>query len=161
MLFEKVESKIFSPDALLKRVEFWRLMGDKIVFTNGCFDILHAGHVHLLSTCITFGDRLIVAVNSDASVKKLKGETRPVNDENSRMLLLASLQFVDAVVLFNEDTPENLIHFLQPQVLVKGGDWQKEKIVGSNFVESSGGVVKTVPYLKGFSTTEIIARSKK
>ena len=130
------------------------------MFTNGCFDILHQGHVHLLSTCNEFGDRVVVGMNADASVKRLKGSSRPVNDERSRAVILASLQFVDAVVLFYEDTPENLIHYLHPDVLVKGGDWKKEEIIGSNFVEGYGGEVKTVPYLKGFSTTEIIAKSK-
>ena len=130
------------------------------MFTNGCFDILHQGHIHLLSTCNEFGDRVVVGLNADASVKRLKGSSRPVNDERSRTVILASLQFVDAVVLFYEDTPENLIHYLHPDVLVKGGDWKKEEIIGGNFVEGYGGKVKTVPYLKGFSTTEIIAKSK-
>lgn len=160
VLSEKIESKILSADALLKRIEFWRTLGDKIVFTNGCFDILHQGHVHLLSTCNEFGDRVVVGLNADASVKRLKGNSRPVNDERSRAVILASLQFVDAVVLFYEDTPENIIHYIHPDVLVKGGDWQKDEIIGSDFVEDYGGEVKTVPYLKGFSTTEIIARSK-
>ncbi len=160
VLSEKIESKILSADALLKRIEFWRTLGDKIVFTNGCFDILHQGHIHLLSTCNEFGDRVVVGLNADASVKRLKGSSRPVNDERSRTVILASLQFVDAVVLFYEDTPENLIHYLHPDVLVKGGDWKKEEIIGSNFVEGYGGKVKTVPYLEGFSTTEIIAKSK-
>lgn len=161
MFADSIKQKIFTPDALLKRVQFWRMLGDKIVLTNGCFDILHAGHIHLLTGCALFGDRLIVALNADASVRRLKGVARPVNDENSRAVLLAAIQCVDAVVLFTEDTPENLIHFLQPDVLVKGGDWKKDEIVGSDFVEEHGGVVKTIPYLKGFSTTEIIARSKK
>lgn len=158
---DSIQQKIFTPDALQKRVRFWRMLGDKIVFTNGCFDILHAGHVHLLTGSAAFGDRLIVALNADVSVKQLKGETRPVNDEQSRAVLLAAMQCVDAVILFTENTPENLIHFLQPDVLVKGGDWKKEEIAGSDFVEANGGVVKTIPYLKGFSTTEIITRSKK
>ncbi len=155
-----IEQKILTPNSLLKRIEFWRTLGDKIVFTNGCFDILHQGHVHLLSTCNEFGDRVVVGLNADVSVKRLKGNSRPVNDERSRAVILASLQFVDAVVLFYEDTPENLIHYIHPDVLVKGGDWQKEEIIGSDFVEEYGGEVKTVPYLKGFSTTEIIAKSK-
>lgn len=130
------------------------------MFTNGCFDILHQGHIHVLSTCNEFGDRVVVGLNADVSVKRLKGNSRPINDDRSRAVILASLQVVDAVVLFYEDTPENLIHYLHPDVLVKGGDWQKEEIIGSSFVEGYGGVVKTVPYLKGFSTTEIIAKSK-
>ena len=162
MIFrDKIESKIFSLETLLQRIEFWRTLGDKIVFTNGCFDILHQGHVHLLAACNEFGERTIVGLNSDSSVKKLKGPSRPVNNEKSRAAILASTQFVDAVVLFYELTPENLLHAIKPDVLVKGGDWKKDEIIGGNFVESYGGKVKTVSYLKGFSTTEIITRSKK
>ena len=158
---DKIESKIFTLDELLKRIEFWKTLGDKIVFTNGCFDILHQGHVHLLASCTEFGDRLIVGLNSDSSVKELKGPSRPINNQDSRAILLAATQFVDGVLFFYEHTPENLIHTIKPDVLVKGGDWKKEEIIGSNFVESYGGQVKTIPYLNGFSTTEIIARSNK
>lgn len=158
---DKIESKIFTLDELLKRIEFWKTLGDKIVFTNGCFDILHQGHVHLLASCTEFGDRLIVGLNSDSSVKELKGPSRPVNEQDSRAILLAATQFVDGVLFFYEHTPENLINAIKPDILVKGGDWKKEEIIGSNFVESYGGQVKTIPYLNGFSTTEIIARSKK
>lgn len=162
MIFtDKIESKIYSLHELLKRIEFWRTLGDKIVFTNGCFDILHEGHIHLLASCSELGERVIVGLNADTSVKELKGSSRPVNNQQSRAILLAATQFVDAVILFEESTPENLIHALKPNVLVKGGDWKKEEIVGSNFVESYGGQVKTVPYLNGFSTTQIIERSKK
>lgn len=155
-----MDNKIFTPEGLFKRVEFWRLLGDKIVFTNGCFDILHEGHLRVLSSALSFGDRLVVGLNADASIRRLKGATRPVNSENSRAALLASLIYTDAVVIFTEDTPENLIHLIRPDVLVKGGDWNKEAIVGSAFVESYGGEVRTVPYLEGFSTTAIINRSK-
>ena len=158
---DKIESKIFTLPELLKRIEFWKTLGDKIVFTNGCFDILHQGHVHLLASCTEFGDRLIVGLNSDSSVKELKGPSRPINNQDSRAILLAATQFVDGVLFFYEHTPENLIHTIKPDVLVKGGDWKKEEIIGSNFVESYGGQVKTIPYLNGFSTTEIIARSNK
>ena len=158
---DKIESKIFTLDELLKRIEFWKTLGDKIVFTNGCFDILHQGHVHLLASCTEFGDRLIVGLNSDSSVKELKGPSRPVNEQDSRAILLAATQFVDGVLFFYEHTPENLINAIKPDILVKGGDWKKEEIIGSNFVESYGGQVKTIPYLNGFSTTEIIARSNK
>lgn len=158
---DKIESKIYFIDELLKRIEFWRMLGDKIVFTNGCFDILHEGHIHLLASCNEFAERLIVGLNADSSVKELKGPSRPINNQDSRAILLASTQFVDGVIFFYEHTPENLIHAIKPDVLVKGGDWEKEEIIGSNFVESYGGQVKTVPYLKGFSTTEIIERSKK
>ncbi|HLP51596.1 MAG TPA: D-glycero-beta-D-manno-heptose 1-phosphate adenylyltransferase [Chitinophagales bacterium] len=162
MIFEeKIESKILSLDGLLKRIEFWRKLGDKIVFTNGCFDILHQGHIQLLAGCNELGERTIIGVNSDSSVQQLKGPARPVNDQQSRATLLASTQFVDGVIFFYELTPEALIHAIKPDVLVKGGDWKKEEIVGSSFVESYGGKVQTIPYLKGFSTTEIIERSKK
>ena len=157
---DKIESKIFTLDGLLKRIEFWRRLGDKIVFTNGCFDILHQGHIQLLAGCNQFGERTIIGLNADSSVKELKGPTRPVNDQQSRAILLASTQLVDAVVFFYELTPENLIHAIKPDVLVKGGDWKKDEIIGSNFVESYGGKVQTIPYLNGYSTTAIIERSK-
>ena len=157
---DKIESKILSLDELLKRVAFWKLLGDKIVFTNGCFDILHEGHIHLLASCNEFGERLIVGLNADSSVKELKGPSRPINNQDSRAILLAATQFVDGVIFFYERTPENLIYAIKPDVLVKGGDWKKEEIIGSDLVESYGGLVKTVPYLKGFSTSEIVARSK-
>jgi rfaE bifunctional protein nucleotidyltransferase chain/domain len=158
---EKIGTKILSAEDLLKRIEFWRTLGDRIVFTNGCFDILHRGHIHLLLSCNTYGDRVVVGLNSDSSVRKLKGDERPINDQNSRAAILAAIEFVDAIVFFNEDTPEKLIHSIKPDVLVKGGDWKKEDIVGSRFVEEYGGSVETIPYLKGFSTSHIIARSQK
>lgn len=156
----KIESKILPLKKLEQRVAFWRQLGDKIVFTNGCFDILHLGHIHLLASCSQMGERVIVGLNSDSSVRKLKGKHRPVNTEYSRALLLAALQFVDAIIVFKEDTPEKLIKLIKPDVLVKGGDWKKNEIVGADFVESYGGIVDAVPYLKGFSTTAIIGKSK-
>ena len=157
---EKVDSKILSPESLLKRINFWRGMKDKIVFTNGCFDILHFGHIQLLANCNEFGERLIVGLNSDNSVKQLKGNDRPLNTQQNRAALLAATQFVDAVVIFDEETPEHLIQLIKPDVLVKGGDWAKADIVGAGFVESYGGEVRTVPYVEGFSTTGILAKSK-
>jgi D-beta-D-heptose 7-phosphate kinase/D-beta-D-heptose 1-phosphate adenosyltransferase len=157
---EKIIGKIFSLPELLQRIEFWKRMGDSIVFTNGCFDILHPGHLQLLNGCAQLGERVIVGVNSDASVKRLKGESRPVNNEQARLQLLASTMFTDAVVLFEENTPENLIQAIKPDVLVKGGDWAIDKIVGAAFVQSYGGTVKTIPYLAGNSTTAIIERLK-
>lgn len=156
-----IEQKIFSADELLKRVAFWRTLGDKIVFTNGCFDILHQGHIHLLYHSSRLGDRLIVGLNADVSVKQLKGDTRPINHEQSRAILLAAITVVDAVVLFTELTPENLITLIRPDTLVKGGDWAKEKIAGAAFVESYGGSVQNIPYLQGYSSTQIIERSRK
>lgn len=162
MIFaDKIESKFFSLPELQKRIEFWRRMGEKIVFTNGCFDILHAGHIHLLSSCSEFGDRVIVGLNSDASVERLKGAGRPINNQQNRATLLAATQFADAIIVFDEDTPAQLIEAIKPDVLVKGGDWKKSEIVGSTFVESYGGEVKTVPYIEGQSTTAIIAKKGK
>lgn len=158
---EKINSKFFQLNDLLKRIEFWRRLGDKIVFTNGCFDILHQGHVHLLASCNDLGGRLIIGLNADASVKRLKGNNRPVNNEQSRAILLASTQFTDAIIIFEEDTPEELIRAIKPDILAKGGDWKPEDIVGGPFVKSYGGEVKSIPYLNGFSTTDIINRSKK
>jgi D-glycero-beta-D-manno-heptose 1-phosphate adenylyltransferase len=129
-----------------------------VVFTNGCFDILHAGHIQSLNQAAALGDYLVVAVNTDASVKKLKGAERPVNDEQSRMLLLASLLVVDAVILFDEDTPLQLITALMPDVLVKGGDYAIEQVVGAKEVLAAGGKVEIIPLLAGFSTTGIIEK---
>lgn len=157
---EKIRLKIVTAQTLQQRLCFWRQMGDKIVFTNGCFDILHTGHIHLLHECSKLGDRVIVGLNADVSVKRLKGESRPVNDEQSRAILLAALEFTDAIILFEDDTPEQLIHAIHPDVLAKGGDWKIDSIIGASFVESYGGMVKTISYLDGFSTTQIIARSK-
>lgn len=130
----------------------------KIVFTNGCFDLLHVGHVRYLQEAKSQGDFLVVGVNSDASVKRLKGPTRPIQTENDRAEILAALGAVDFVVIFTEDTPENLIHAVKPNVLVKGGDWKPEQIVGSSFVLSYGGEVKSLQFVEGRSTTSIIER---
>ena len=132
--------------------------GKKIVFTNGCFDILHRGHTRTLQKARSFGDVLVVGMNTDVSVKKIKGPRRPVNSEKNRAEVLAALACVDFVLLFSEPTPEKLIRALKPDFLVKGGDWKKEGIVGASFVESYGGRVRTVPYLKGFSTTGLLEK---
>jgi len=157
---QAIPGKIFTLDNLLHQLNRWRLLNKKIVFTNGVFDILHEGHIASLSDAAMEGNILIVAINSDASVKRLKGESRPVNSENSRMLLMASLVMVDAVVLFEEDTPLNLITAILPDVLVKGGDYTVEQIAGAKEVIANGGEVKIVPILEGFSTTGIIERMK-
>lgn len=130
--------------------------GLKVVFTNGCFDILHRGHVEYLSKAADMGDVLVVGLNTDASVKRLKGEGRPVNNEEARALVLASLGFVDAVVLFDEDTPYELIKAVHPDVLVKGADYKVEEIVGYDIVTSYGGQVTTVPLVSGYSTSKLI-----
>lgn len=129
-----------------------------VVFTNGCFDLLHRGHLHILREAKACGDILIVALNSDRSVKALKGPTRPVLPESDRAELIGALEMVDYVVLFDEPDPYRLIETLRPDVLAKGGDWTSEKIIGSEVVEQGGGRVAVIPYLKGFSTTEIIDR---
>ena len=130
----------------------------KVVFTNGCFDILHRGHVEYLSKASDMGDVLVVGLNTDASVKRLKGEGRPVNNQEDRALVLASLSFVDAVVLFDEDTPYELIKVVRPDVLVKGADYKPEEIVGHDMVTSYGGKVQTVPLVEGYSTSSIISK---
>ncbi|MDD4141572.1 MAG: D-glycero-beta-D-manno-heptose 1-phosphate adenylyltransferase [Bacteroidales bacterium] len=132
------------------------LKGKKVVFTNGCFDILHVGHVEYLSKAKTLGEVLVVGLNSDASVKRLKGDDRPINNQNARATVLLALRCVDYVVFFDEDTPQKLIEAINPDVLVKGGDYRREDIVGADFVENNGGKVVIVPLVKGYSTTNII-----
>ncbi|WP_338765558.1 D-glycero-beta-D-manno-heptose 1-phosphate adenylyltransferase [Bernardetia sp. ABR2-2B] len=142
---------------LQKKVDIWKFNNQKVVFTNGCFDILHLGHVDYLEKSAALGKKLIVAVNSDASVRKLnKGKERPINDEYARMRVLAALGFVDAVVLFGEPTPLEVITTLKPSVLVKGNDYSVENIVGADVVIKSGGEVKTIELVEGYSTTKII-----
>lgn len=157
---QSIPAKIFEIKDLLLQLKRWRLQSKKIVFTNGVFDILHQGHIASLSEAATFGDILIVGLNADASVKRLKGNSRPVNTQQSRALLLASLLMVDAIVIFEEDTPLQLITAIIPDVLVKGGDYTREQIVGATEVIAAGGEVKIVPILEGFSTTGIIEKMK-
>ena len=130
----------------------------KIVFTNGCFDILHYGHIKYLEKCRKLGDVLVVGLNSDISVKKIKGKKRPIVGEKERAAILSALEFVHFVVLFNERTPEKLIEWLSPDVLAKGGDWRARGIVGGNYVKESGGRVVAIPFVRGYSTTGIIKR---
>ena len=151
-----ISNKILTLSDLEKKVAQWRIIGNTIVFTNGCFDILHAGHIASLTEAAQHGDILIVGLNADASIKGLKGPNRPVNDENARALLLASLVMVDAVVLFSEPTPLELILSIKPDVLVKGGDYKVEDIAGAKEVLSWGGKVIINPIVEGFSTTSII-----
>jgi rfaE bifunctional protein nucleotidyltransferase chain/domain len=157
---EKINKKILCGDDLDKELSILRQENKKIVFTNGCFDILHLGHVDYLSKAKDLGDCLIVGINSDSSVRRLKGKTRPIQDEESRKKIMASLSFVDFVVMFNEDTPYNLIKKVQPDVLVKGADYKKEDIVGYDIVKQKGGKVETINYLEGFSTSNIIKKIK-
>ncbi len=145
------------PTALEQRL-LWKNAGDKVVFTNGCFDILHYGHLHYLADAKDLGDRLVVGMNAASSVSRLKGPHRPINDESTRTMLMASLAFVDAVVLFEADTPFDLINLLQPDVLVKGGDWRPDQIVGADVVLAAGGKVMSLPFIDGYSTSAIEAK---
>lgn len=155
-----IEHKIMNLAKAQSMIASWKVLGKTVAFTNGCFDILHEGHIFSLSAAAKEADYLIVGLNSDASVKRLKGESRPVNTQHSRALLLASLLMVDAVVIFEEDTPLELIRALKPDVLVKGGDYTIEQIVGSKEVMANGGRVVINPIVAGFSTTGLIQQIK-
>jgi D-beta-D-heptose 7-phosphate kinase/D-beta-D-heptose 1-phosphate adenosyltransferase len=155
-----ITSKILTAAEAKRKIAQWKLIGKKIAFTNGCFDILHRGHVFSLSQAAAEADFLIVGLNSDASTRRLKGEERPINDEQSRALLLAAMVMVDAVVLFEEDTPLELIKLLEPDVLVKGGDYTVEQIAGASEVIQKGGKVVINPIVEGFSTTGIVGKIK-
>ena len=153
-----IKSKIIKADSIQNWLTFWRFKRKTIVFTNGCFDILHRGHIEYLSKAANNGDMLIVGVNTDKSVKKIKGSGRPYQDQKSRALVLASLHFVTAVILFNEETPYELIKLIQPDVLVKGGDYKPEEIVGYDIVKAKGGKVVTIDYTNGYSTSSILEK---
>ena len=155
-----IKSKIYSPEGLKAQVNSWKESGEKVVFTNGCFDILHRGHLEMLARAADLGSRLIIGLNSDQSIQALKGENRPIEDEDSRAILLASLSFVDAVVLFSEETPLNLISTLKPDVLAKGGDYKITEISGHDVVQNNGGEVVLIPFIDGFSSTNIIDKIK-
>lgn len=152
---EIIKGKIYSADQLRNALNVWRLLDRKIVFTNGCFDLLHLGHIDYLSKAADLGDKLVIGLNSDASIAALKGPGRPITDEKSRSILLASLSFVDAVILFDESTPLDLIRLVRPEILVKGADYTIDQIVGSDLVFKSGGEVKTIEFLPGYSTSLI------
>lgn len=153
-----INNKILTFNGIQHQVKRWKLLDKKVAFTNGCFDILHEGHIEMLSQSATMGDILVVGVNTDASVKKLKGENRPVNKETFRALMLASLTIIDAVVLFDEETPLDLIRIIEPDILIKGGDYAMEQIVGAEDVVKNGGEVKIIPLVKGYSTTALIQK---
>ena len=157
---QNIQSKIFpqANDDLSRLVAYWNFKNQKIVFTNGCFDILHRGHIDYLAKAADLGNVLLIGLNTDASVSRLKGAGRPVQDQEGRALILAALSFVNAVVLFDEDTPYELIKFVQPDVLVKGSDYKTEDIVGADIVIAKGGEVQTLDFLEGYSTTGIIQR---
>lgn len=158
-LLPSLSSKIFTAESIVKQVRDWA-RSETVVFTNGCFDILHLGHVDYLNRSAQLGSKLVVGLNTDASVSKIKGENRPVQDESSRLNILAALECIDAVVLFDEETPLALIKAIKPHVLVKGADYQINEIVGAKEVQEYGGEVKTIAFLEGYSTSNIIKRLK-
>ena len=153
--FQQVENKLMDLPRLSDKLKKWRDQGCKIVFTNGCFDLLHLGHVDYLSRAADLGDKLVIGLNTDASVNRLKGPSRPINNEHARAMVLAALGFVSAVVLFDEPTPIDLIRAVNPDILVKGADYRPEDIVGYDVVMGKGGRVHTIPFLDGYSTTGI------
>lgn len=159
---EKVfRHKIFSDwNQACKKVDRWKSLGHEVVFTNGCFDLIHLGHIHYLEEASRIGDKLVIGLNSDKSVSRLKGKNRPINDEQSRAALLAVMYYVDMVIIFSEDTPLALIEKITPDVLVKGGDYKIKDIIGYQHVKEMGGEVKTIPFLQGYSSTSIIQKIK-
>jgi len=167
--FSTLQDKIVDLDSLLKKVKEWKSQDQKVVFTNGVFDLLHRGHIEYLAKAADCGNKFIIAVNADSSVKRLgKGDTRPLQDESSRALIMAALTFVDAVIVFDADTPFELISAIHPNVLIKGGDYDatiadtadKKYIVGSDIVKQSGGEVQVIQFVPGYSTTKIEEKIK-
>jgi rfaE bifunctional protein nucleotidyltransferase chain/domain len=154
-------NKIVSLDSLSSKLEQWKSENKKIVFTNGCFDLLHAGHIAYLTDAAALGDILVLGLNSDDSVQRLKGSERPINNETTRSTVLAGMFFIDAIVFFNEDTPLELIKTVLPDVLVKGGDYEIKNIVGATETIAAGGEVKVLTFLPGYSSTAIIEKIRK
>lgn len=150
-----IENKVLSFEGLSPLLNIWRFQDRKIVFTNGCFDLLHLGHIDYLAKAANLGQKLVIGLNSDKSTSAIKGPNRPITNQTSRARLLASLFFVDAVVLFDEETPYNLIKSIKPDILVKGADYTIDKIVGSDIVLELGGQVSTIEYIEGYSTSAI------
>ena len=155
-----LQTKILSFSALKGQLEKWRNANQKIVFTNGCFDLLHFGHVDYLTKARDLGDRLVVGLNTDGSIKLIKGAARPINNEESRAALLAGMAYVDAVVLFDEETPINLVSMVMPDVLVKGGDYSIKEIVGHEIVLNNKGEVCTIDFVEGYSSSVLIEKIK-
>lgn len=154
----QIEKKIMERLVLAEHLKKWRDQGCKIVFTNGCFDLLHLGHIDYLARAADFGDKMVIGLNTDASVRRLKGDSRPITDEKSRAMVLASIGFISAICLFDEPTPLELIRLVQPDVLIKGADYKPEEIVGYDIVTERGGIVQTIPFTDGYSTTAIEQR---
>ena len=157
-IIQKINDKILDTDSLKIRIANWRSEGYSIVFTNGCFDLLHMGHISYLAAAAELGTKLIVGLNSDASIARLKGADRPIKDLQNRQFVLASLESIDAVIPFEEDTPIKLIEKILPDFLVKGGDWKPEQIVGSELVLQNDGKVLSLPFIEGHSTTSLVQK---
>lgn len=153
-----MKSKLKDASALARILSRQRRRHKRIIFTNGCFDILHIGHIRTLKRAGALGDILVIGLNSDSSVRAIKGPSRPINSQSDRAEILSSLYFVDYITIFNEPTPERLIRKLKPDILAKGGDWRTEDIVGSDFVKALGGKVVTIPFVKGYSTSSLMKR---
>ena len=161
MFIDLIKEKVFTFDLIKEKVKEWKNNNQKIVFTNGCFDILHLGHITYLAAASNLGDKLVIGLNSDMSVRRLKGDSRPINNEYARSIVLASLMMVDCIVIFEEDTPEKLIKEICPNVLVKGGDYKAEDVVGADIVRNNGGELHIIPFVEGYSTTKIIKEKNK
>jgi rfaE bifunctional protein nucleotidyltransferase chain/domain len=157
---QRLSSKLFELPSLQAQLLEWQQHGEKVVFTNGVFDLIHIGHISYLAKAAELGHKLVIGLNSDDSVKRLKGPTRPVNNQHSRAMLLAAFFYIDAIVIFDEDTPQKLISILLPDVLVKGADYQIENIAGAKEVLANGGEVKTITFVDGYSSTAIINKIK-
>lgn len=153
-------SKIITLTEATQLVDRWKLQQQSIVFTNGCFDIVHIGHIDYLEKARNLGNKLVLGLNTDNSIRRIKGENRPIVEQNARARVMAALEFVDAVVLFDEDTPLRLIQTIKPDILVKGDDYTLKNIIGADFVIDNGGKVETIPLVKGFSTSNIIEKIK-
>ncbi|MDX1685517.1 MAG: D-glycero-beta-D-manno-heptose 1-phosphate adenylyltransferase [Saprospiraceae bacterium] len=156
-----LKHKIKNREEAMKTCQSWRASNERIVFTNGCFDLIHPGHVIYLESARALGERLVVGINSDASVKRLKGASRPVQEERARALVLAGLASIDLITIFDEDTPLELIKAIDPDILVKGGDWSTDQIVGGEYITEQGGMVKSLPFEEGYSTTSIVEKIRK
>ncbi len=154
------QHKIHDFESIRPLSQRWKGEGQRVVFTNGCFDILHYGHLHYLAEAASLGDKLVIGLNSTASVRRLKGPSRPIHDDQTRLHMLAALECVHAVIIFEEDTPLTLIKVVMPDVLVKGGDWKVDQIVGAKEVLENGGTVKSLAFVEGYSTTGVIERIK-
>ena len=157
---KKINNKIFLQKDLKKKLDSWRQNGEKIVFTNGCFDLIHLGHIEVLARSADLGDRLIIGVNTDISIKNIKGKNRPIIKEDSRVKQLAALEFVDAVILFNESTPNKIISHIDPDIITKGGDYKINEVVGHETVIKNNGRVVIIPLTQGYSTTSILNKIK-